>query len=53
MSISFRLAIVLEAIISIIFAFTKNMIVAEVMGFIISLQLILYIVVYCIVSKNN
>lgn len=53
MAITFRICMILEAITSVILAILGYMQVAEVLGFVICVQLILYIVIYYIVAYKN
>ena len=53
MAISFRISVLFEALTSIICAICGKMEIAAYFGFLIGLQLILYLAVYFIVSKKN
>ena len=53
MSIAFRISILTEAIISIVCAIIQQMEVAKYMGFAICFQLILYLVIYFVISKKK
>lgn len=52
MSITFRLSVIVEAILSLIYAFI-NIEIAKYLGIIVGIQLIVYVVIYFIMSKNN
>jgi len=53
MSITFRISVLLEAIISIICAVNNKMEIAEYLGFAICFQIIVYLITYFIISKKN
>jgi len=53
MAISFRISIILEAIISMICAAYNKMEIAECLGFAICFQLVLYLITYYIISKKK
>ncbi len=51
MSITFKISLFTEAIISIVCAFTNNMVISRYFGFAICIQLIVYVIVYFIINK--
>lgn len=53
MAITFRISVLLEAIISIICAVNNKMKIAEYLGFAICFQIIVYLITYFIISKKN
>ena len=53
MAITFRISVLLEAIISIICAVNNKMEIAEYLGFAICFQIIVYLITYFIISKKN
>ena len=53
MSITLKVSLIIEAIVSIVCAFTDKMIISQYIGFAICFQLILYVIVYFIVKRNN
>lgn len=53
MSISFRICILAEAIISIICSLTKHMEFAKYFGWLTGIELIIYLIIYFIYSKKN
>ena len=53
MAISFRISLIIEAVISIICAIYNKMEIAEYLGFAICFQLVLYLATYFIISKKN
>lgn len=53
MAITLKISLMLEAACSIIFAFSNKLQISEYIGFIICIQLIVFVVVYLIVSKKN
>lgn len=53
MAITFRITVLLEAIISIICAVNNKMEIAEYLGFAICFQIIVYLITYLIISKKN
>ena len=53
MAITFRISVLLEAIISIICAIYNKMEIAEYLGFAICFQIIVYLITYFIISKKN
>lgn len=53
MAISFRISIIIEAVISMICAAYSKMEIAECLGFAICFQLVLYLVTYFIISKKS
>lgn len=53
MAISFRISVGFEAILSIIGACISNMKMAEFFGIIVCIQVVLYLVAYFIVKRNN
>ena len=53
MPISFRISVIVEALISIICAICNKMEIAEYLGFAICFQTLVYLVVYFIISKKN
>ena len=53
MAISFRISIIIEAVISIICAIYNKMEIAEYLGFAICFQIIVYLITYFIISKKN
>ena len=52
-TITFRISVLLEAIISIICAVNNKMEIAEYLGFAICFQIIVYLITYFIISKKN
>ena len=53
MAISFRISIIVEAIISIICSICNKMEISKYLGFAICFQLVLYLATYFIISKKN
>lgn len=53
MAITFRISLICEALVSVVGAFTNNMQISEYVGFAICFQLIVYLIVYYIVKRNN
>lgn len=53
MAISFRISVLVEAVISIICAIYNKMEIAEYLGFAICFQIIVYLITYFIISKKN
>lgn len=53
MAISFRISIIVEAIISIICSICNEMEISKYLGFAICFQLVLYLATYFIISKKN
>ena len=53
MAISFRISIIVEAIISIICSICNKMEISKYLGFAICFQLVLYLAIYFIISKKN
>lgn len=53
MSITFKITLIVEAIVSIINAFANNMQISEYLGFAICFQLIMYLIVYFFVKRSN
>ena len=53
MAISFRISLIIEAVISIICAIYNKMEIAEYLGFAICFQIIVYLITYFIISKKN
>ena len=53
MAISFRISIIVEAIISIICYICHKMEISKYLGFAICFQLVLYLATYYIISKKN
>lgn len=53
MSITFKISLLLEAIVSIVSAFLNNMIISEYFGFAICIQLVIYLILYQFVKKSN
>ena len=53
MAISFRISIIAEAVISMICAAYNKMEIAECLGFAIGFQLVLYLIIYFIISKKK
>ncbi len=53
MAITFRMTLLLEALVSIVCAFTNNMDISKYIGIAIYFQLVLYLIVYFIVKRNN
>ena len=53
MAITFRISVLLEAIISIICAVNNKMEIAEYLGFAICFQIIVYLITYFIISNKN
>lgn len=52
MAITFRITLLVEALVSIICAFTNNMNISQYLGIAICFQLILYLIVYLIVKRK-
>lgn len=53
LSISFRITLISEALVSIVCAFLGYMFISKVLGILISFELIIYLVTYIIISKRN
>lgn len=53
MAISFRISVIVEAVISIICAVCNKIEIAEYLGFAICFQIVVYLITYFIISKNN
>ena len=53
MAISFRISVLVEAVISIICAVYNKMEIVEYLGFAICFQIIVYLITYFIISKKN
>lgn len=53
MAITFKISLLLEAIISIILAFTGKIEISEYIGFIISFQLVIYLIAYYNLQRKN
>ena len=53
MAISFRISLIIEAVISIICAIYNKMEISKYLGFAICFQLVLYLATYFIISKKN
>ena len=53
MAISFRISIIIEAVISMICAAYNKMEISEYLGFAISFQIVVYLITYFIISKKN
>ena len=53
MAISFRISVIIEAVISMICAAYNKMEIAECLGFAICFQLVLYLVTYFVINKKN
>jgi hypothetical protein len=52
-AITFRLSILLEAIFSVILAYKSLVDLSELLGFVVCIQLIIYLITYFIISKKN
>ena len=53
MAISFRISVLVEAVVSIICALYNKMQIAEYLGFAICFQIVVYLITYFIISKKN
>lgn len=53
LSISFRITLISEALVSIVCAFLGYMFISKVLGILISFELIIYLVTYIIISRRN
>ena len=53
LSISFRITLISEALVSIVCAFLGYMFISKVLGILISFELIIYLITYIIISKRN
>lgn len=53
MALSFKVIILIEAVVSIISAFMGNMVIAEIIGILLAIQMIIYLIMYFIVWKIN
>lgn len=53
MAITLRITLIAEAVVSMISAFTNNMHISKYIGILIAFQLIMYLIVYFFVKRNN
>ena len=53
MAITLRITLIAEAIVSMVSAFTNNMHISKYIGIVIAFQLIMYLIVYFFVRRNN
>lgn len=53
MAISFRISVIVEAVISMICAIYNKMEIAEYLGFAICFQIVIYLLTYFIINKKN